>query len=118
MDGVPVAFLAIRHVKFNLNYFMVSRVVVLPDYQGVGIGRRFLTLMAEHYRSQTHLPFHIVTSNPQFVHGKMPGWRIVRVGRSGQVNNGAFQKHMRGPYTSGSRGRLTVTLEYLGVPQL
>jgi GNAT superfamily N-acetyltransferase len=117
LDGNPVAFLGVRHVRFNIDYYIVSRLVVLPDYQGVGIGRRVLTFVAEFYRSQTHLPFHIITSNPQLAHGRMPGWHIMRVGRTGQLNNSDFQKHMRGPYTSSSRSRLTVTLEYLGVPK-
>jgi len=117
LDGNPVAFLAVRHVKFKLNYYTVSRLVVLPDYQGVGIGCRFLTAVAENYRSKTHLPFHIVTSNPQLAHGRMPGWRIMRVGRTGQVNSAEFRKNMRGPYTCSSSNRLTVTLEYLGVPK-
>ncbi len=117
LDERPVAFLALRHVKFKLDYYMVSRLVVLPDYQGIGIGRRLLTKVAGYYRSQSHLPFHLVTSNPQLAHGKLPGWRIIHVGRTGQVNNRSFGQRMRGPYTSSSCGRLTVTLEYVGVPK-
>jgi len=110
-----VAFLAVRHVKMKSEYFAVSRVVVLPDYQGVGIGRRLVTFVAEHYRSRTHRSFRLVTSNPQFVYGKMPGWRLVRVGRSGRLDNASFRQRFGGAYTSSSRNRLTVTLEYLGV---
>lgn len=117
LDGNPVAFLAVRHMKFKLDYFMASRVVVLPDYQGIGIGRRFLTLLAEYYRSQTHRPFYIITSNPQFVHGKMPGWRVIRVGRSGRLDSARFRQRFGSAYTSSSRSRLTVTIEYLGVPK-
>jgi GNAT superfamily N-acetyltransferase len=43
------------------------RLVVLPDYQGIGLGKRLLTFIAELYTSQMNLPFYLVTSNPQLV---------------------------------------------------
>ena len=39
----------------------VSRLVVLPDYQGVGIGYRFLNVIANKYKSEGY-DFSIVTS--------------------------------------------------------
>ena len=39
----------------------VSRLVVLPDYQGIGIGYKFLTVIAKIYRSEGW-DFSIVTS--------------------------------------------------------
>jgi hypothetical protein len=44
-------------------YYRVSRLVVLPDYQG--IGKRLLNFIAEPNISQTKVPFYILTSNPQ-----------------------------------------------------
>jgi hypothetical protein len=34
-------------------YYHVSRLVFLPDYQGIGVGKRFLNFIAELYSSQT-----------------------------------------------------------------
>lgn len=44
-------------------YYRVSRLVVLPDYQGIGVGKRLLNIIAELYTSQTKIPFYILTSN-------------------------------------------------------
>ncbi len=114
----PVAFMAVQFTKFGTQYNRVSRLVVLPDYQGVGIGRRFLTFVAEYYKRQSHIPFLVITSNPQLIRGGLKGWRITRAGRSGKVNNASFVKSMKGPYRSGAENRLTVSLEYLGVPKI
>jgi GNAT superfamily N-acetyltransferase len=51
-------------------YYRVSRLVVLPDYQGIGVGKRLLNFVAELYASQTKLPFYLLTSNPQIIRGK------------------------------------------------
>ena len=60
---VPVAFIAVLHqpTKQRLDLKRVSRLVVLPDYQGIGIGRAFLDAVAELYVSQGHM-FEIKTS--------------------------------------------------------
>lgn len=60
---MPVAFLAVLHqpTKQRLDLKRVSRLVVLPDYQGVGIGRAFLDAVAALYISQGHM-FEIKTS--------------------------------------------------------
>lgn len=116
LDGVPVAYIAVQRIKMKTEYNRVSRLVVLPDYQGVGIGRKLLTFVAEFYRHQSHIPFRIVTSNPQLIRGGLRGWRITHAGRGGNINNRGWQKSMRHAYTGGAQDRLTVSLEYLGVP--
>jgi len=32
----PIAFMAVTHTRMRAHYFRVSRLVVLPDYQGIG----------------------------------------------------------------------------------
>ncbi len=117
LDGSPVAFIAVQNFKFKVRFNRVSRLVVLPDYQGVGIGRRLLTFVAELYRRQSHEPFIIITSNPQLIRGGLKGWRITRAGRSGKINNPSFLKQMQGAYSNSAQDRLTVSLEYIGVPR-
>jgi GNAT superfamily N-acetyltransferase len=93
------------------NYYRVSRLVVLPDYQGLGIGKRLLNFIAELYTSQITLPFYLVTSNPQLVRGNLCNWRVKRVGHSshGRENTRINLELAK----SISRRRLTVSLEYI-----
>jgi GNAT superfamily N-acetyltransferase len=91
-------------------YYRVSRLVVLPDYQGIGIGKRLLNFIAELYTSQTKMPFYILTSNPQIVRGDLKNWKIRRLGHAShgkentQLNNEI--------HSSLSRKRITVSLQF------
>jgi GNAT superfamily N-acetyltransferase len=106
----PVAFIAIIHTKMKTNYFRVSRLVVLPDYQGIGIGKRFLNFVAELYTSQINLPFYIVTSNPQLIRGNLECWRVKRFGYGSHGReNTRINKEL---VNSNSRRRLSVSLIY------
>ena len=107
----PVAFIAVAHVLMSGHFFRVSRLVVLPDYQGIGIGKRLLNFVAELYTSQLNLPFYLVTSNPQLVRGNLEGWIVKRVGH-GQYGR-TDSKINRGLIKSASKGRLTASLEYV-----
>ena len=107
----PVAFIAVAHVHMLANYYRVSRLVVLPDYQGIGIGKRLLNFMAELYSSQSNLPFYLVTSNPQLVRGNLGNWIIKRVGH-GSHGKGDTRIN-RELVRSNSRCRLTVSLKYV-----
>jgi GNAT superfamily N-acetyltransferase len=101
--------MAIVYVHMLAKYHRVSRLVVLPDYQGVGIGKRSLQFMAEYYTSRTGLPFDIITSNPQLVRGTLPdGWKIRRIGRTKQVDD----RNLSNEYSSSSKNRLTISLRY------
>ena len=109
-QGGPVAFIAVIHVRMNSRYYRVSRLVVLPDYQGIGVGKRLLNFIAELYTSQTKMPFYILTSNPQIVRGNMKNWRITRFGHACKgKENTRMNNEIRG---SLSRKRITVSLQY------
>lgn len=58
---------------------MCSRLVILPDYQGIGLGIKFLTIIAEKYKNMGFV-FHIVTSAKNMIMGlnKNPKWRFSR----------------------------------------
>lgn len=45
----------------NTKLKRVSRLVILPDYQGIGLGTKFLNKIAEYYKKQNY-DFCIVTS--------------------------------------------------------
>ena len=107
----PVAFIAVACVRMKSKYYRVSRLVVLPDYQGIGIGRRLLNFIAGLYTSQTRLPFCILTSNPQIIHGNLSGWKITRFGHASMGRGSTrINNEIR---SSLSRNRITVSLQYM-----
>ncbi len=107
----PVAFIAVAHVRMKAHFFRVSRLVVLPDYQGIGIGKRLLNFIADLFTSQISLPFYLVTSNPQLVRGNLRNWKVKRVGHG---SHGRENTRINlGLTKSISSRRLTVSLEYV-----
>ena len=107
----PVAFIAIMHTRMKRNYFRVSRLVVLPDFQGIGIGKHLLNFVAELYTSHINLPFYLVTSNPQLVRGNLDHWKVKRVGHGSHGRSDTTIN--RELVDSNSRPRLSVSLEYV-----
>jgi GNAT superfamily N-acetyltransferase len=106
----PIAFIAVVHIRMRARYYRVSRLVVLPDYQGIGVGKRLLNFVAELYASQTKLPFYILTSNPQIIKGSMKNWKITRYGHASRGRGDTrINNEIRG---SLSRKRITVSLQY------
>ena len=107
----PIAFIAVAHIKMRSNYYRVSRLVVLPDYQGVGVGKRLLNFIAELYFSQTKMPFYILTSNPQIIRGNLSNWKITRFGHASKGRGDTrINNEIR---SSLSRKRITVSLQYM-----
>jgi GNAT superfamily N-acetyltransferase len=110
-QGKPIAFVAVAAVRMKVSYYRVSRLVVLPDYQGVGVGKRLLNFIAELYTSQTKRPFYILTSNPQIIRGINKNWKITRFGHASQGSSRSEINHEL--KNSISRNRLTATMQYL-----
>ena len=85
---------------------------MLPDYQGVGVGKRLLNFVAELYTSQLpEIPFYLVTSNPQLVRSNLECWRVKRVGHGSR--GGTDSRINQGISKSNSRRRLSVSLQYI-----
>src|SRR5208283_2377426 len=107
----PIAFIAVVSIRMKGKYHRVSRLVVLPDYQGIGVGKKLLNFIAELYTSQTKMPFYILTSNPQIIRGNMDNWRIMRFGHASKgKNNSELNDGLR---NSLSRKRLTVSMQFV-----
>jgi GNAT superfamily N-acetyltransferase len=84
---------------------------VLPDYQGVGIGKRLLNFIAELYTSQTRMPLFMVTSNPQVVRGNPENWKVKRVGHATVgLEDSGMNRDLR---DSLSHSRLSISLQYV-----
>lgn len=62
-DENIIGFLAVIHQPHpkNTKIKRVSRLVILPDYQGIGLGTKFLNTIAELYTKQNY-DFSIITS--------------------------------------------------------
>jgi GNAT superfamily N-acetyltransferase len=107
----PIAFIAVVHMRMRASYYRVSRLVVLPDYQGIGVGKRLLNFIAELYTSQTKMPFYILTSNAQIIHGSMRNCKISRLGHASMGQGGTrINNELQ---NSLSRNRIIVTLQYV-----
>lgn len=80
---IPIAFIAVLHqpTRNKADLKRVSRLVVLPDYQGIGIGRAFLDCIADYYIQEGH-EFEIKTSAKNLVSSlrKSPEWRCASYG--------------------------------------
>jgi ABC-type thiamine transport system ATPase subunit/GNAT superfamily N-acetyltransferase len=87
------------------------RTVVLPDYQGVGIGNRLSEFIASLFVA-TGKPFRGVTSSPGFTHHRMRSklWKTIRLPSLGKL--GAMASHNK----TAAINRLTMAFEYIGPP--
>ena len=94
------------------NTYRESRLVIMPDYQGIGLGSFFSDYIAERYKQQSKL-FYSTTSNPALIkyRQKSEKWIIKRAGR---VNENKKSKITPGL----SKNRLTVSAKYIGLDEL
>ena len=107
----PIAFIAVVQIHMRARYYRVSRLVVLPDYQGIGVGKRLLNSIAELHVSQIKVPFYILTSNPQIIRGNIKNWKITRYGHASKAKkNTRINSEIK---TTLSRKRITVSLQFV-----
>lgn len=75
----------------------IHRIVIHPDYQGIGLGKRFVTIIGK-LESKKHDVF-IQTSNPAMKHALLhyEGWVLSRNGRTANYQSNL----MRGTHRIG-----------------
>ena len=86
--------------------YRCSRLVVLPDYQGCGVGRRFLEAVGDEYLKNGYRVT-IVTSSKSFIRSlkNSPKWKLKNYSRRVPHNNKVY----------GSRSNVkTAAFEYYG----
>jgi GNAT superfamily N-acetyltransferase len=91
----------------------ITRVVVLPDYQGIGVGRRLLASVAERTLAEPGIrEVRLTTSHPAMIAGLRGSgrWRILGRYRAG---NSRQTLDARGSAVRSSSGRACVTLGYV-----
>ena len=90
---------------------IVHRLVVLPDYQGLGVGLALLGAVAKHEAAERRIS--IVTSHPAMVRAlaRHPDWRCARVEKCGKPQPIHLRRTGR---KVGSVGRMTASFRYRG----
>lgn len=84
-----IGFIAILHQpSTNKKLKRVSRLVILPDYQGIGLGKKFLELIAEKY-IKLGWDFSIITSAKNLISAlrKSNKWCLYRYSRISNEKN-------------------------------
>lgn len=93
----------------------VHRLVVLPDYQGIGIGTAFIEEIAKMYVANGYV-FNLTTTTPSLIYGlaKNPYWILKRQGRdmSGKNAKKRFKKNWQHLTKSLSTNRITFSFYY------
>jgi GNAT superfamily N-acetyltransferase len=104
------SFIAFPHPKVK-NFWKAHRVVVFPDYQGIGVASNMLRVCADELLKRGKRPM-LTSSNIAMIMAlkKSPLWDCVRFGRN-PGNNATTMKSMR---KSNSAGRITAEFEYKG----
>ena len=105
-NGEPVAFCASVSLFGRKNRRRISRIVVLPDFQGIGVGMNVVEAVADLHREEGYR-VNMTASHPAVVGHcrRSPRWRTVGVKKSGSTRIGNYR---------GSLGRAVVSFEYRG----
>lgn len=120
MNDKPVGFMAILpfpHGRIQ-NGFRISRIVVLPDYQGLGIGFQIIDYFAAIYKADNK-NMYIKTSNPALF-GAMAknthNWKMTNQVKKEQLNSEWMEKQKssdKGGMLS-MRNAITKSYKYIG----
>jgi len=108
----PVAFCATLPVIGKRGHWRITRLVTLPDFQGLGIGLRLAEAIGDGYLAEG-LRMNLSAAHPSIVRhcARSPRWRTVAVKKPGRRRRPTFVHNYRG-----SPGRTIASFEYLGPP--
>ncbi len=110
-EGDPVAFCATLPVITKRGHRRFTRIVTLPDYQGMGIGMRVVAEVASLHRAEG-LRINITSSHPALIRHCQHSdqWKTVNVKKTGSSRASIARLKK---YRS-SAGRAVVSFEYVG----
>lgn len=110
-QGEPVTFCATLPVIPKKGHRRFSRIVTLPDFQGMGIGMRVVAAVASLHRREGHR-INVTSSHPALIsHCRRSAlWKAINVKKTG---SGTRNVAKISAYRS-SKGRAVVSFEYLG----
>ena len=96
------------------NTYREHRTVVLPDYQGIGIGNVLTSRVAQYFmdNGKTYI---VTTSNPAYIKSRIKDERWVTT-RHGRSSSGSGSGRIQNKYIKGSTScaRITCSFEYIG----
>ena len=113
INGEAVAWCSVLHFPHPKikNMKRIHRIVVKPDYQGIGVGYKFLNFISEVHKTKG-FRVRIVTSSPSLIHAMCKGAEWVMVRKPSRLQNKAKTGALKG---STSDARLTASFEFVGV---
>ena len=96
---IPVCFVGVRVTPTKTavgKIYRISRIVTLPDYQGLGVGVAVMNFIGEMYAEQKW-SLRITTAHPGVIRAlaKHPQWRKVDIGRHAPHTNKAMRQTYR-----------------------
>jgi hypothetical protein len=109
-NDAPVAFCATLPVIGKRGHWRITRLVTLPDFQGLGIGLRVAEAVGDGYLAQG-MRMNLAAAHPSIVAHcvRSPRWRTVAVRKPGSKRRPTFVHNYRG-----APGRTIASFEYLG----
>jgi GNAT superfamily N-acetyltransferase len=110
IGDAAVAFCATLPCIGRKGHWRISRIVTLPDYQGLGVGMKFAETVAELHREEGKR-LNITASHPAVVGHckKSPRWKAVSFRRGGRRRGPEFVKDYRA-----AEGRAVASFEFVG----
>ena len=101
------------HPKLK-NHYKGHRTVILPDYQGLGLGNFFVSQIAEILKKENK-GFISTSSHPAIINARVndPNWIVTRFGRT-SVGSDSGNIHNKNKSGSTSSNRITVSFKYIG----
>ena len=116
VEGQPAAFVGVLpqpHAKRP--GWRESRLVVMPDFQGCGVGMAMSNLLAAAYRAGKRRPYFSVTSHPGLIHARARSaeWKM---GRKPTIGRPAFGRNSAVKGSWKQDFRATTSFEYVGEP--
>jgi GNAT superfamily N-acetyltransferase len=89
------------------NHWRISRIVTLPDFQGIGIGMRFMEAIADLHIADGHR-LNVTASHPALIAHcrRSPNWRAIGIKKTGSHHTERFIASYHG-----SAGRAVVSFE-------
>ncbi|MGC9259701.1 MAG: GNAT family N-acetyltransferase [Phycisphaerae bacterium] len=113
LDSTPIAFASIAQVAGFAGYKRFSRIVVLPDYQGIGIGGQFRDAVAAIAARQIGCRrLSLITSHPAMIRSCQASekWKLKAVSYS----DGTAGLQQRGPDARTGHARRICSFIYVG----
>jgi GNAT superfamily N-acetyltransferase len=109
-NGEPVTFCATLPMISRKNHRRFTRIVTLPDYQGMGIGMRVVAAVASLHRAED-LRISVTSSHPSLIRHcrRSADWTTVSVKKAGS----SARDSSRFPWYRSSAGRSVVSFEYI-----